>query len=67
MTFIHKEDLDAMLVNEMNIANKQVNSTGIKDNEGNYLPGCDLHRAISLIQYNTLKIVYDFVQKMEKV
>jgi len=67
MTFICKEELEAMLLKEMNIAHALACSEGIKDNQGNYLPGCDLHRRLAKMEYNTLKIVYEFIQNMESV
>ena len=67
MTFICKEDLDAMLLKEMNTAHALAYSEGIIDNQGNYLLGCDLHRRLSKMEYDTLKIVYDFVQNMETI
>ena len=38
MTFICKEELEAMLLKEMNIAHALACSEGIKDNQGNYKP-----------------------------
>ena len=68
MTFICKEDLLGMLLKEMNIANSlSYNSDGIIDNQGNYSPGCDFHRRLAQMEYNTLKTVYDFVQNMETI
>lgn len=67
MTFICKEDLEAMLLKEMNIAHAYAYSEGIIDNQGNYLPGCDLHRRLSKMEYDTLKTVYEFIQNMESV
>ena len=68
MTFICKEDLLGMLLKEMNIANSlSYNSEGIIDNQGNYSLGCDFHRRLAQMEYNTLKIVYDFVQNMETI
>ena len=56
-----------MLLKEMNIAHALACSEGIKDNQGNYLPGCDLHRRLAKMEYNTLKIVYEFIKNMESV
>lgn len=67
MTFICKEDLEAMLLKEMNIAHALAYSEGIIDNQGNYLPGCDLHRIVSKTEYDTLKIVYEFIKNMESI
>ena len=68
MTFICKEDLVEMLLKEMSIAHSlSYNSVGIKDNQGNYLPGCDFHRRLAQMEYDTLKIVYGFVQNMETI
>jgi hypothetical protein len=67
MTFICKEDLEAMLRKEMNIAHTLAYSEGIIDNQGNYLSGCDLHRSLSKMEYDTLKIVYEFIQNMESI
>ncbi len=67
MTFICKEELEAMLLKEMNIAHTLAYSEGIKDNQGNYLPDCDLQRRLLKMEYNTLKIVYEFIQNMESV
>ena len=67
MTFICKEDLEAMLLKEMNIAHSIAYSEGIKDNQGNYLPGCDLHRRLSKMEYDTLKNVYEFIQNMVSI
>lgn len=67
MTFICKEDLEEMLRKEMNIAHALAYSEGIIDNQGNYLPGCDLHRSLSKMEYDTLKIVYEFIQNMESI
>lgn len=67
MTFICKEDLEAMLCEEMNIAYALAYSEGIKDNQGNYLLGCDLHRSLSKMEYDTLKTVYEFIQNMESI
>ena len=67
MAFICKEDLEAMLRKEMNIAHALAYREGIIDNQGNYLPGCDLHRRLFKMEYDTLKIVYEFIQNMESV
>ena len=67
MTFICKEDLEAMLLKEMRIAHALAYSEGIIDNQDNYLPGCDLHRSLSKMEYDTLKIVYEFIQNMESI
>lgn len=67
MTFICKEDLEAMLRKEMNIAHALAYNEGIKDNQGNYLLGCDLHRRLSKMEYDTLKNVYEFIQNMESI
>ena len=68
MTFICKEDLVKMLTKEMNIAySLSYNSEGIINNQGNYSAGCDFHRRLAQMEYETLKIVYDFVQNMESV
>lgn len=68
MTFICKEDLVEMLHKEMSIAySLSYNSEGIIDNQGDYSPGCDLHRRLAQMEYDTLKIVYDFVQNMKTI
>lgn len=67
MAFICKEDLEAMLRKEMNVAHALAYSEGIKDNQGNYQPGCDLHRRLSKMEYDTLKSVYEFIQNMESI
>ena len=67
MTFICKEDLEAMLLKEMNIAHALAYGEGIIDNQGNYLTGCDLHRRLFKMEYDTLKNVYEFIQNMERV
>ena len=67
MTFICKEELVAMLCKEMNIAHALAYSEGIIDNQGNYLPACDLHRRLSKMEFDTLKNVYEFVQNMESI
>lgn len=52
----------------MNIAHSlSYNSEGIIDNQDNYSPGCDFHRRLAQMEYDTLKIVYDFVQNMETI
>ena len=57
-----------MLHKEMSIAySLSYNSEGIVDNHGNYLPGYDFHRRLTQMEYDTLKIVYDFVQNMETI
>jgi len=67
MTFICKEELESMLRKEMGIAYALAYSEGIIDNQGNYSLGCDLHRRLSKMEYDTLKIVYEFIQNMESV
>ena len=67
MTFICKEELEAMLLKEMNIAHALACSEGIIDNQGKYLPGSYLHKKKKKMEYNTLKIVYEFIQNMESV
>ena len=67
MAFICKEELEEMLLKEMNIAHSIAYSEGIIDNQGNYLPGCDFHRRLSKMEYDTLKIVYEFIQNMESI
>lgn len=67
MTFICKEELEAMLLKEMNVAHSLAYGEGIIDNQGNYLPGCDLHRRLAYMEYVTLKNVYEFIQNMESV
>lgn len=67
MTFICKEELEAMLLKEMNIAYALAYSEGIIDNQGNYFPGYDLHRRLSKMEYDTLKNVHEFIQNMESV
>jgi hypothetical protein len=35
--------------------------------EKQLLLGCDLHRRLSKMEYDTLKIVYEFIQNMESI